>query len=61
MQRNLPIYELHRSPHLFEPEGDQVQHGGELTEHNGLGRGVGLQHLVHLLPQSLNLGAALEV
>lgn len=47
--------------YLLQSEGDKVQHGCELAEDDGLGRGVGLQHLVHLLPQSLDLGAALKV
>ena len=29
---------------LVEPEGDEVQHGGELAEHNGLAAGVALQY-----------------
>ncbi len=47
--------------YLFQSEGHKIQHGGELAEHDGLGRGVRLQHLVHFLPQSLDLGAALEI
>jgi len=47
--------------YLFQSEGHKIQHGGELAEHDGFGRGVCLQHLVHFFPQSLNLGAALEI
>ena len=47
--------------HLFKPEGNQIQHGGELAEDDGLGRGVSLQHVVHLLPEGFDLGAALEI
>ena len=47
-----------RTADLFKSEGDQVQHGGELAEDNGFGRGVCLQHLVHLLPQKAALFAA---
>jgi len=47
--------------YLFQSEGHKVQHRCELAEHDGFGRGVRLQHLVHFFPQSLNLGAALEI
>ena len=47
-------------PDLVEPEGDEVQHGGELAEHDGLAAGVSLQHALQLLPDRLDLGAAAE-
>ena len=46
---------------LLEAEEDQIEHGSELGEDQGLGRRVAGEHAVQLLAQRLDLGAALEV
>ena len=57
----LGMQSCHESMHLLQPEGDEIQHGGELAEDDGLAAGVALHHVLQLLPQRLDLGAALEV
>lgn len=46
--------------HLAQPVLHKIKHGGELAEHNALGTGVVNQHVVDLLSEGFQLGAALE-